>query len=115
MCKKDYYGQNKNIISKKIKQYYKNDILNILKELVQEISKDRYKYLTEDYQKQYRDNNSLAEDKKQKMKEYQKEYRKNNPLTEDKKQKMKEYQKEYRKNNPLTERKKQKMKEYQKK
>ena len=27
------------------------------------------------------------------MKEYQKQYRKNNPLTEDKKQKMKEYQK----------------------
>ena len=31
------------------------------------------------------------------MKEYQKQYRKNNPLTEDKKQKMKEYQKKYRK------------------
>ena len=29
------------------------------------------------------------------MKEYQKQYRKNNPLTEDK-QKMKEYQKKYR-------------------
>ena len=27
------------------------------------------------------------------MKEYQKQYRKNNPLTEDKKQEMKEYQK----------------------
>ena len=40
------------------------------------------------------------------MKEYQKEYRKNDPLAEDKKQKMKEYQKEYRKNNPLTEDKK---------
>ena len=26
------------------------------------------------------------------MKEYQKEYKKNNPVTEDKKQKMKEYQ-----------------------
>ena len=60
------------------------------------------------------------------MKEYQKEYRKNNPLTEDKKQKMKEYQKEYYINNKelirehpknnyksLTEDKKQKMKEYQ--
>ena len=30
------------------------------------------------------------------MKEYQKQYRKNNPLTEDKKQKMKEYQKKHR-------------------
>ena len=30
------------------------------------------------------------------MKEYQKQYRKNNPLTEDTKQKMKEYQKKYR-------------------
>ena len=30
------------------------------------------------------------------MKEYQKQYRKNNLLTEDKKQKMKEYQKKYR-------------------
>ena len=29
------------------------------------------------------------------MKEYQKQYRENNPLTEDKKQKMKEYQKKY--------------------
>ena len=74
MGKKDYYGEskniisNKNIISKKIKEYYKNDILNILKELVQELSKDKYKYLTEDYQKQYRKNNPLTEDKKQKMK-----------------------------------------------
>ena len=32
------------------------------------------------------------------MKEYQKEYRKNNLLTEDKKQKIKEYQKLYKKN-----------------
>ena len=31
------------------------------------------------------------------MKEYQKQYRENNPLTEDKKQKMKEYQKQYKK------------------
>ena len=31
------------------------------------------------------------------MKEYQKEYRKNNLLTEDKKQKIKEYQKLYKK------------------
>ena len=30
------------------------------------------------------------------MKEYQEEYRKNNLLTEDKKQKMKEYQKQYK-------------------
>ena len=51
MGKKDYYGENKNIISNKIKEYYKNDILNILKELVQELSKDKYKYLTENYQK----------------------------------------------------------------
>ena len=100
MSKKDYYGENKNIISNKIKEYYKNDILNILKELVQELSEDKYKYLTEDYQKQYRENNPLTEDKKQKIKEYQKEYRKNNKeliqerakikyksLTEDKKPK----------------------------
>ena len=31
------------------------------------------------------------------MKEYQKQYRENNPLTEDKKQKVKEYQKQYKK------------------
>ena len=31
------------------------------------------------------------------MKEYQKEYRKNNLLAEDKKQKMKEYKKQYKK------------------
>ena len=30
------------------------------------------------------------------MKEYQKQYRKNNPITEDKKQKRKEYKKKYR-------------------
>ena len=100
MGKKDYYGENKNIISKKniisnkIIEYYENDILNILKELVQELSKNKYKYLTEDYQKQYRENNPLTEDKKQKIKEYQEEYRKNNPLTEDKKQNIKESQKE---------------------
>ena len=35
------------------------------------------------------------------MKEYQKEYRKNNPLTEDKKQKIKEYKKKYRKNKKI--------------
>ena len=46
------------------------------------------------------------------MKEYQKEYRKNNPLTEEKKQKMKEYQKKYREN--MTDEQKQKMIEYQK-
>ena len=43
MSKKDYYGENKNIISNKIKEYYKNDILNILKELTQEHSKNKYK------------------------------------------------------------------------
>ena len=91
MGKKDYYEENKkiishkNIISSKIKEYYKNDILNILKELVQELSKDKYKYLAENYQKQYKENNPLTEDKKQKMREYQKQYRKNNPLAEDKK------------------------------
>ena len=47
------------------------------------------------------------------MKEYQKEYRKNNLLTVDIKQKMKEYQKKYKKN--MTDDQKQKMKEYQKK
>ena len=114
MSKKDCYGENKNILSNKIKEFYKNNILNTLRELVQELSKDKYKYLTEDYQKQYRENNPLTEDKKQKMKEYQKQYRENNPLTKDKKQKMKEYQKQYRENNPLTEDKKQNMKEYQK-
>ena len=64
--------------------------------------------MTEDYQKQYKENNPLAEDEKQKMKEYQKQYRENNPLTEDKKQKMKEYQKEYikKKYKSLTEDKK---------
>ena len=35
------------------------------------------------------------------MKEYQKQYRENNPLTEDKKQKMKEYQKKYREEKKL--------------
>ena len=127
MSKKDYYEENKNIISNKIKEYYKNDILNTLKKLVQELSKDKYKYLTEHYQKKYKENNPLTEDKKQKMKEYQKEYRKNKKeliqerannkyksLTEDKKQKIKDYQKQYRENNPLTKDKKQKMKEYQK-
>ena len=93
MGKKDSYGENKNIISNKTKEYYKNDILNILKELVQELSKDKYKYLTEDCQTQYRENNPLTQDKNQKMKECQKEYRKNNPLTEDKKERMKEYKK----------------------
>ena len=44
-----------------------------------------------DYQKRYRENNPLAEDKKQKIKEYQKQYRKN--MTDDQKQKLKEYQK----------------------
>ena len=47
-----------------------------------------------DYQKQYRQNNPLSEDKKQKLKEYQKQYLKN--MTDDQKQKMKEYQKKYR-------------------
>ena len=98
MGKNDYYGENKNIISNKIKEYYKNDILNILKELVQELSKGKYKYLAENYQKQYKENNPLTKDKKQKMEEYQKESRKNNPLTEDQKQKIKEYQKKYREN-----------------
>ena len=46
MGEKHYYGENKSIISNKIKEYYKNDILNILKELVQELSKDKYKYFT---------------------------------------------------------------------
>ena len=41
-------------------------------------------------QKQYRENNPLTEDKKQKVKEYQKQYKKN--MTDDQKQKMKEYQ-----------------------
>ena len=47
MSKKDYYGENKtiisnkNIISNKIKEYYKNGILNILKKLVQKPSKDK--------------------------------------------------------------------------
>ena len=66
MSKKDYYGENKNIISNKIKEYNKNDILNILKELVPELSKDKYKYLTENYQKQYKENNPLTEDKNKK-------------------------------------------------
>ena len=79
------------------------------------------KQKTKDYQKQYRENNPLIEDKKQKMKEY---YINNNnlilkhaknkykSLTEDEKQKIKDYQKQYRENNPLTVDKKQKMKEY---
>ena len=54
------------------KEYRKNN-----KELIQELTKNKFK--------------SLTEDKKQKIKDYQKQYRENNPLTEDKKQKMKEY------------------------
>ena len=90
------------------KEYYINN-----KELIKEYAKNKY--------------NSLAEDKKQKIKDYQKQYRKNNPLKEDRKQKMREYQKEYYINNKesikehaknkykfLTEDKKQKMKDYQK-
>ena len=42
-----------------------------------------------EYQKEYYVNNKGL------IKECQKQYRKNNPLTEDKKQKMKEYQKIY--------------------
>ena len=42
-----------------------------------------------EYQKEYYINN------KELIKEHQKQYRKNDPLTEDKKQKMKEYQKKY--------------------
>ena len=64
-----------------------------------------------DYQKQYRKNNPLTEDKKQKMKEYYidnkeliLEHAKNKykSLTEDEKQKIKDYQKQYIKSNPLT-------------
>ena len=51
------------------KEYYINN-----KELIKEYAKNKYKSLTEDI--------------KQKIKDYQKQYRKNNPLTEDKKQKM---------------------------
>ena len=54
----------------------------------------KYKSSTEDYQKQYRENNPLTEDKKQKMKDYQKQYKKD--MTDDQKQKIKEYQKKYR-------------------
>ena len=68
--------KNKDIILNKVREYYINNRESI-----------------KDYQKQYRKNNPLIEDKKQKRKEYQKQYRKNNPLTKDKKQKMKEYQK----------------------
>ena len=39
MNKKDYYKENKNIILNKIKEQYENAILNILKELVQELLK----------------------------------------------------------------------------
>ena len=76
-----------------------------------------------DYQKQYRENNPLTEDKKQKMKKCYinskdliLEHAKNKykSLTEDEKQKKKDYRKQYRQNNLLTEDKKQKMKEYQK-
>ena len=48
-------------------------------------------------QKQYRENNPLTEDKKQKVKEYQKQYKKN--MTDDQKQKMKEYQSVVRQKN----------------
>ena len=52
------------------KEYYINN-----KEFVKERAKNKYK--------------SLTEDEKQKTKYYQKQYRENNPLTEDKKQEMK--------------------------
>ena len=60
---KEYYKNNKDVTLNKSKEYYINN-----KELI-------LKYI--DYQKQYRENNPLTEDKKQKMKEYQKEYKKN--------------------------------------
>ena len=52
------------------KEYYINN-----KEFVKERAKNKYK--------------SLTEDEKQKTNYYQKQYRENNPLTEDKKQEMK--------------------------
>ena len=87
--------KNKDIILNRAKEYYINNKESI-----------------KDYQNEYRKNNPLREDKKQKMKD-QKQYRENNLLTEDKKQKVKEYQKQYKKN--MTDDQKQKMEEYQKK
>ena len=82
MNKKDYYKENKDILSNKIKEYYtknRDALLNKSKEyykndreVIRERARNKYK--------------SLTEGKKQKMKEYQKEYQKkyrkaNLPLT----------------------------------
>ena len=116
MDKKNYYKENKNIILNKIKEQYENDILNILKKLVQELLKDKYliedkKQKMKEYQKQYRENRT--DEQKQKMKKYQKQYQREYRKNINNKQKMKEYQKQYRESK--TDEQKQKMKEYQKK
>ena len=80
---KEYYINNKDDISKRSMEYYVNN-----KELIKDYQKEYYINNKELIKYYYEKNKDIILNK---AKEYQKEFRKNNPLTEDKKQKIKEY------------------------